>query len=429
MNTLKKQGMMTVFSLKNGIVVSHGRPVRAGEVCVRGEGLVPRNAASDVARGAIDLKGRSYVYPALINAHDHLQGNYLPAVGPKPGSFYLTWQPWDEDLKASSTFAERSRLSREDLYCLSGYKNLFSGVATVLDHFPHEINQKLLPLLPVRALAEYTLSHEASSYDLKWGEGVEIEHRRAVKNNWPYVTHLAEGFDEECMGAVEYLEKLNVLDERCLLVHCLALSDGDIKKLSAAGASVCWCPASNMRMFNVTTKIRKMLKAGVNVCLGTDSSATGSINLLEELRYARNLYRRLYGEELPAKALFNMVTANAAKALHIGDETGVLEPGKRADLLLLKARHDDPYENLIQAAMKDVELLVVAGKPVYGEERFLDLVEGNSTRYSRVRVGKRSMFVAGDPAALYKEIRRKIGFKKVLDYLPFETAATESRGP
>jgi cytosine/adenosine deaminase-related metal-dependent hydrolase len=427
--------MMAVFSLRNGIVVSPGRPVRAGEICVRGERFAPRNTVSDTAHReiSIELKGRSYVYPALINAHDHLQGNYLPAVGPKPGSFYLTWQPWDEDLKASPTFAERSRLSREDLYRLSGYKNLFSGVGTVLDHFPHEINQKILPLLPVRALAEYTLSHEASSYDLKWGDGVEIEHRRAVKNDWPYVTHLAEGFDGECMGAVEYLEKLNVLDERCLLVHCLALSDGDIKKLSGAGASVCWCPASNMRMFNVTTKIRKMIRAGVNICIGTDSSATGSINLLEELRYARDLYRRLYGEELSAKTLFNMVTVNAARALRIGDQTGVLEKGKRADLLLLKARRDDPYENLVHATMKDVELLVVAGKPVYGEERFLDLVEKNSPHYSRITVGNRtpgrSMFVAGDPAALYKEIRRKIGFKKVLDYLPFETAVTESRGP
>jgi hypothetical protein len=347
-------------------------------------------------------------------------------VGPQPGNFYLTWQPWDEDLKASPTFAERSRLSREELYCLSGYKNLFSGVATVIDHFPHEINHDLLPLLPLRAIAEYTLSHEASSYDLKWGKGIVVEHRRAVKNNWPFVTHLAEGFDDECMGAVEHLEKLKVLDEHCLLVHCIALSDGDIKKLAQAGASVCWCPASNMRMFNVTAKLRKMLKAGVNVSLGTDSSATGSVNLLEEIRYARDLYRRLYGEELPAKVLFKMVTVNAAKALHINGKTGTIEPGKLADLVVIKARRDDPFENLVNAKVEDIELLVVGGKPVYGEERFLELA-GDSVSYSRVKVGKRRMFVAGDPAALYSEVRRKLGFRKILDYLPFETAA-EDRG-
>ncbi|MDR1971606.1 MAG: amidohydrolase family protein [Treponema sp.] len=409
--------MVTVFSLKNGIVVSLNRPCRLGELNVLDGRIVPRNTMNGGRKVSLDLRGRSYIYPALINSHDHLQGNYLPAVGPKRGNFYLTWQPWDGDLKASPTFVERSRLSREELYRLSGYKNLFSGVATVIDHFPHEINREFLPLLPVRAVAEYTLSHEAAPNDLKWGAGIGVEHRRALKKNWPFVTHLAEGFDDICMGAVERLEKHKALDDHCLLVHCIALSDRDIRKIAGAGASVCWCPASNMRMFNVSAKVRKMLKAGINLSLGTDSSATGSVNLLEELRYARNLYRRLYGEELPARTLFKMVTLNAARALRIAGRTGVLDPGKLADLMLIKARRDDPFENLLEARPQDIELVVVAGRAIYGEERFLALAEASC---GRVVVGSRTMFVAGDPGALYREVRRKLGFNKVLEYLPFE---------
>jgi hypothetical protein len=71
--------------------------------------------------------------------------------------------------------------------------------------------------------------------------------------------------------------------------------------------------------------------------------------------------------------------------------------------------------------MEDIELLVLAGTPIYGELRFLDIFGGTLPRgYSKITVAGRPMFVKGDPAGLYREARRKIGFKKVLDFLPFE---------
>jgi cytosine/adenosine deaminase-related metal-dependent hydrolase len=369
----------------------------------------------------IDLKGASCVYPGLINTHDHLQGNYRPPVGPQPGTYYFTWLPWDNDLKASDTFKERSKLNREDLYRLSGYKCLFSGVTTVNDHFPQKFNASILPTLPIRAILEYGLAHEASSYDLKWGDGIEVEHTRAVENNWPFITHLSEGFDEEAMNGVAYLESLKVLDEYCLLVHCIAFSDEDIKKVARAGASVSWCGFSNKFMFNVTCKIKKMLEAGINVTIGTDSSATGSMNLLDEMRYDRMLYRAMYGEDLPAETIFRMVTINAARAFRLDSRTGALDEGKLADLLVTRARREDPYENLRSASMEDIELVTLAGKPLYGELRFLDLLDGKlPPDYSQITVGGRPMFVWGDPAELYRTARKKIGFKKVLDFLPFE---------
>ncbi|MDR2304027.1 MAG: amidohydrolase family protein [Treponema sp.] len=409
------------YSLKNGLIVSKGQKPHSAGLTVKGEIISSSGAAV-----SIDLKGASVVYPALINTHDHLQGNYRPPVGPKPGTFYLTWLPWDNDLKASDTFKERSQLSREDLYNFSGYKCLFSGVATVNDHFPQKFNKEILPTLPIRAILEYGLAHEASSYDLKWGDGIETEYERAVKNKWPFITHLCEGFDEESMRGVEHLEKLKVLDKHCLFIHCIGFSDEDIKKVAKAGASVSWCGFSNMFMFNVTCKIRKMLKAGINLTIGTDSSATGSANLLAEMKYDRDLYRRLYGEDLSAETMFEMVTANAARAFWMQDRIGVLEKGKLADILVVKGKHDDPYENLLCSSMEDIELLAVGGLPIYGEFRFLDLF-GSSLKkgelpegYTAIKAGGRQMFVKGDPAGLYREARRKIGFKKVLDYLPFE---------
>jgi cytosine/adenosine deaminase-related metal-dependent hydrolase len=408
------------FTLKKGVLVSFGKAPRAGDLLIRGEQIALPGKSSGKGP-SIDLGERSFVYPSLINTHDHLQGNYRPPVGPKPGNYYLTWLPWDNDLKASDTFKERSRLTREDLYALSGYKCLFSGVTTVNDHFPQKFNRLILPSLPIRAILDYGLAHESSSYDLKWGDGVEVEHERAVKNKWPFITHLAEGFDQESMQGVAHLEKMGILDNHCLLIHCIGFSDEDIKKVAAAGASVSWCGFSNMFMFNVTCKIMKMIKAGVNLTVGTDSSATGSANLLAEIKYDRELYRRLYGQDLPAKKIFEMITINAAKAFWMQDRIGTLDAGKLADIMVLKGMVNDPYENLSAANMEDIELLVLAGQPIYGELRFLDLLDGALPRgYTKITVGNRPMFVKGDPAGLYKEVRRKIGFKKILDFLPFE---------
>jgi hypothetical protein len=342
-------------------------------------------------------------------------------VGPKPGTYYLTWLPWDNDLKASDMFKERSKLTREDLYAFSGYKCLFSGVTTVNDHFPQKFNAKILPTLPIRAILEYGLAHESSSYDLKWGDGVEIEHDRAVKNKWPFITHLAEGFDKEAMNGVNYLESIKRLDNHCLLIHCIGFSDEDIKKVAKAGASISWCGFSNMFMFNVTCKIRKMIQAGVNITIGTDSSASGTANLLEEIKYDRNLYRKMYGEDLPPETIFRMITVNAARAFWMEDRVGVLEEGKLADIVVLKGSKANPYENLVSALMEDIELLVLAGNPLYGEFRFLDILGGKlPPGYTQIKLNGRPMFVKGDPAKLYATARKKIGFKKVLDFLPFE---------
>ncbi|MDR0494325.1 MAG: amidohydrolase family protein [Treponema sp.] len=404
------------YSLSGGTIASYGKKAYTGDLNIRDKIIVTERGPVTV-----DLRGKSCVYPSLINTHDHLQGNYLPPVGPPPGTFYNNWLPWDNDLKASETFKERSRLTREDLYALSGYKCLFSGVTTVNDHFPQAINREILPTLPIRAILEYGLAHECSSYDLKWGDGIEVEHERAVKNKWPFITHLNEGFDDEARAGVRNLEKLKVLDEHCLFVHCISFDDDDIQKAARAKASVSWCGRSNMFMFNVTARVRDLLKAGVNVTIGTDSSATGSFNLLTEIKYDRELYRSLYGDDLPAQTMFEMMTRNAARAFWMLDRTGTLDEGKWADILVLKTTSDDPYENLVNAGMNDIELLVLEGAPIYGETRFLDIFGGKlPAAYTQIEVGGRAMFVKGDPAGLYAETRRKIGFKKVLDYLPFE---------
>jgi 5-methylthioadenosine/S-adenosylhomocysteine deaminase len=405
------------YSLTNGSIVTPLSVKKRASLTVAGREISGFTSGPGLS---IDLHNDSFVYPALINIHDHMRGNYLPRVGPSGNKFYVNWAPWDNDLKSSPVYDERSHISFDEIYFLSSYKNMFSGVITVNDHFPHDWNSAVIPRLPIRVITEYTLAHECSSFDLKWGEGIEIEFKRAVEKNYPFITHLEEGFDEESTAGIEILEKLHCLDDHCVFIHCIGFSDVDIAKVHKAGAHVSWCPASNMFMFNVTCKIKKIIDAGINVSIGTDSTHTGSINLFAEMKYARKIYREHYGVDLDPELITKMVTVNPAKAFRMDSKIGSLEPGKIADVMVLKARTDDPYENLASADMEDIQLLTMEGIPLYGETRFGDLLPESRDDYTTIRVGGRDMFVKGDPAGLLRGIREEVGFKKTLDFLPFE---------
>lgn len=409
---------MDSYALADAIVVTPRKIRSAASLLIQGGKVA---GFGRQASRSLPIGSASVVYPALVNIHDHLRGNYLPPIGPPAGTFYTNWSAWDVDLKSSPAYQERSAIDIGRMYLLGAYKNLFSGVGTVNDHFPHELNGPHIGGLPIRVIAEYCLAHECSSFDLKWGDGMEIEHARAKERNWPFITHLEEGFDPESQDGVGILERAGILDEFDVLIHCIGFSDEDIRKVKKAQATVAWCPASNFLMFNATCKIRKLLRAGVNVALGTDSTHTGSTNLLAEMKYARMRYRDLYGEELPAKTLYDMVSSSPAKALRMEGKVGVLEPGASADIAVFRARHEDPYENLCAALPEDLELLTIEGKPVYGDEaRFGSFFADEIEDFGHVTVGGRRMFAKGDPLALYRGIRASVGFAKQLDYLPFE---------
>ncbi len=405
------------YSLTKATVVLNSTHVLQQPIVVKGRRIA---ALGKVEGIPIDLGNEYIVYPALINIHDHLRGDYLPRVGPPEGTFYLNWSEWDKDLKTSPVFQERANISLMDAYLLGAYKNLFGGVCTVNDHFPHEFNEPFLDKLPIRVIREYALAHECSSFDLKWGDGIVTEHRRAVKRNHPFITHLEEGFDEESQRGIEILLETGSLDEHTVLIHCIGFSDEDIRRVKKAGAHVVWCPASNMFMFNVTCKIRKILREGVNVSIGTDSTHTGSINLLEELRYARSIYRTMYGEDLPARTLFEMVTQNPAKALRMADSIGTIEIGKWADLLVVKRIEEDPFETLLKMNLEDIELLVLAGVPILGSDRFVALFQKKEKDYTSIALKGCKRTVIGDPKALLQRVREKVGFPKVLDYMPLQ---------
>ena len=357
------------------------------------------------------------IYPGLINAHDHLLGSYFPRVGDRKP--YMNWKPWDDDLKSSPIYAERGKNENIDLYYLGSYRNLISGALTVSDHIPHFINEPFIPQMPIRIIKDYSLAHEVSDFDLNWGDGVEVEYSKAVKNNEPFITHIEEGFDEESMRGIEYLLEMDALGEHTVLIHGIALSDEDINHMAEYKANLVWCPFSNFYMFERTARIKEIIKAGVNVSIGTDSPMSGGLHILDEIKFAKKIYREMYKENLSDELIVRMITINPAKAMRLDKDLGSIKVNKKADFIALRDKGKDPFSLLVEAELEDIALIFYEGKPLYADEDFSDIFKHFEISYSKFQLNKTSKVIAGkNPLDLLKKIQKAVGYKKDIPFLP-----------
>jgi hypothetical protein len=267
-----------------------------------------------------------------------------------------------------------------------------------------------------------------------WGADIPTEYGLAVRSGEPYIIHLAEGVDDETAREMDVLLDAGALGRNTLIIHGIGLRPPDMKAMAAVGASLCWCPGSNLYLYGQTADLAALTQAGINITLGTDSSLSGEYNLLEELRTAR-LYlaggtdRLALRDRTLEQWLVEAVTTRAAKALLRQDRCGRLAPGYRADLLIVPDRGLDPYTTLIETQMTEVALLCRAGVPVYGDARFEPLFEQHTPHYSQICTRETALhrasahpsqtkLVAGDPAALVRRMSRAVERTLDLPFLP-----------
>jgi len=174
-----------------------------------------------------------------------------------------------------------------------------------------------------------------------------------------------------------------------------------------------------MFMYNKTMDAKKFLKKGINLCIGTDSSATGGETLLYEMKYDKMIYHRLYGDDLPDDLILKMVTVNPARAFRRND-LGRVEEGLTADLCLFRDRGGSPAGSIVNAHLRDVMLVVIEGRPVYGDAAYADVFDELGVGYSRVVMDGVDKIIIGDPAGLLRRISRAVGFKKEFPFLPID---------
>jgi 5-methylthioadenosine/S-adenosylhomocysteine deaminase len=233
-----------------------------------------------------------------------------------------------------------------------------------------------------------------------------LKQSRALANkyNVPLLIHLSETRRENeetqakrRMSPARVFDSLGIWNGRSLAAHAVWLDDADLKILKARNVGVAHCPSSNMKLASGVARVPAMLAAGLNVGLGPDGPAgsNNDFNLFEEMDLAAKLAKVTTGDPqaLPATAAFEMATIGGARALGIDDQTGSLEPGKRADLMAVAvdAPHAVPmfnvYSHLVYALKgADVQHVWVNGRQVVRNRKVLTIDAGPVLDYARKAV-------------------------------------------
>ncbi|MCB2181166.1 MAG: amidohydrolase family protein [Desulfobulbaceae bacterium] len=327
-------------------------------------------------KGKLVDHGRSILTPALINCHAHLELSHLAELGKRKHQGEMP--DWIASLlamrEANANDEQLHTLARDALHVLEK-----SGVALVADignsiesrNYGENAEVEVLFFLEllglssssvpknIERLAELDVPCTAHALYSTAGSLVKKIKHKARERNTLFPIHVAEsraelqfladatgpfrsfieeraGWDSSFQppgcGAVEYLDRLGVLDEKTLCVHCVHVSDEEIELIGRRKAHICLCPGSNRLLGVGRAPVAKMVSAGIIPCLGTDSLASNPVlNLWQEMKILR--------EENPLLdpfLVFAMATSAGASALHAG-HLGELAPGKSASFLRVTA--------------------------------------------------------------------------------------------
>jgi len=176
---------------------------------------------------------------------------------------------------------------------------------------------------------------------------------------------------------IDRLEAFGALSPSLQAVHMTQLTDGEIERMASNGAHVVHCPESNMKLASGICPVPTLLDAGVNVCLGTDSSSSNNdLDMFGEMRTAALLAKvnSMDATVLPADTVLAMATINGARALGLEAVTGSLEVGKMADIVAVNFDTIeampvyDPISHLVYSCSRQqVTDVWVAGKQLLSE--------------------------------------------------------------
>lgn len=130
-------------------------------------------------------------------------------------------------------------------------------------------------------------------------------------------------------GTIDYFQKLNLLDDHTLLVHCVHVSDNDLQIIKDSGAHVCICPGSNAYLHSGIAPVGRMIHHGITPALGTDSRASNlTLNIWDEMQCLHQEH-----PDVGASEILTMATLGGAMALHLENDYGSLEKGKQASFI------------------------------------------------------------------------------------------------
>jgi len=371
------------------VLPMNDRPIPNGAVLVRGNKIAAigpwRELSSQPRRRTVDL-GASILMPGLINAHCHLDYTDMAGQLPPPKRF-TDWLKLIVSIKAGWTLSDYRQSWRRGADML-----LRTGTTTAgdIEAFPELLPAawESTPLRLISFLEMIGLSGRREPLaivnesvkrirQLRHGRCrgglsphapystlpalLRLSARTARRRNWLLCTHVAESAQEfemfanasgemfdwlkrsgrdmsDCgsVSPVRHLEICGVLGRNLLAVHANYLRRGDAHLLARKEVNVVHCPRSHFYFRHDKFPLRRLLRAGVNICLGTDSLATVykrrrstlELNMFEEMQ-------ELASREnwLSPQAILRMATLNGARALDLAGQAGELKENSFADLI------------------------------------------------------------------------------------------------
>ena len=211
----------------------------------------------------------------------------------------------------------------------------------------------------------------------------------ATKYSIPTHIHLQESPYQKFYGLrvwnktpLQHLHDLELMGPDLTCGHSVWATDEDVELMAATGTNVCHNASSNLRLQSGIAPVNTFLAKGIKVAIGSDEAGINDDkDLFQEMRLVLKLHRIPGVENVPPTSyqVLQMATANGAYATGFGDQVGTLEPGKRADLILVDLKNIeepflDPLVSVVDAVVHrgrgiDVETVMIDGEVVMRDRR------------------------------------------------------------
>jgi 5-methylthioadenosine/S-adenosylhomocysteine deaminase len=335
------------------------------------------------------------LYPGLIDLHNHMPYNVAPLWQvPKHYTNRNQWRS-NADYKLSVAnpvvaLAQHTPTAKALVRYVEA-KALVGGVTTgqgmrmkeqgVTKHFVGAMRN-------VETTDDPRLPEAATRVpDINPNRPVDVDSfRRNLDRATAFFYHMSEGTDDAARRHFLDLKDNGLLGAALVGIHALGLQRADLDELAAKGGKVVWSPLSNLLLYGATVKLKDLLESGVNFSLGCDWSPSGSKNPLLELKVARWVAQQ-QGAALTARDLVGVVSDRAAAVVGWATHLGSLVDGKFADVLAIAGETGDPFEHLIDARERQVQLVIVHGVPRYGDETLMQALQpGPETQLESVMI-------------------------------------------
>lgn len=187
---------------------------------------------------------------------------------------------------------------------------------------------------------------------------------------------------------IERMEKLGFLGPDVILVHVVHATDDELEIIKRTGAHVAHNAMSNMLNAVGVPKVPKMLKMGINIGIGNDGYI---FDVFENMRTTYLIHKvwNLDPRILTPREVVEMATINVAKMFHVDGMLGSLEPGKKADVIIINPElpptpinEETVYGHIVNTFNgRDVRTVIVNGKIIMRDRKLLTIDEEKSKEY------------------------------------------------